>query len=69
MGKRIFGVARVFILKLMLTNAHSLNNRLFRAGNKSNRVFPTWRRIFIEFTEFPEFRESDKSLKSELESI
>ena len=33
---------------------------------KNNGVFPKWGRTF---TEFSEFRESDKSLKYELKSI
>ena len=32
-------------------------------------VFPKWSRTFIEFCEFNEFREADKSLKHELGSI
>ena len=31
--------------------------------------FPKWSRIFIEFSDFSEFGESDKSLKHELGSI
>ena len=36
---------------------------------RDDGVFPKCRRIFIEFTEFSEFRKSDKSLKHELGSI
>ena len=32
-------------------------------------VFPNWSRTFIEFNDFSEFRESDKSLKHKLGSI
>ena len=35
----------------------------------NNGVFPKWSRTFIEFSDFSEFRESDKSLKHELDSI
>ena len=36
---------------------------------KNNGVFPKWSRTFIEFGEFSEFRETDKSLKHELGSV
>ena len=32
-------------------------------------VFPKWSRNFIEFSDFSKFRESDKSLKHEFDSI
>ena len=34
-----------------------------------NGVFPKWSRTFIEFSEFSEIREFDKSLKHELGSL
>ena len=34
-----------------------------------NGVFPKWNRAFIEFSEFSEIREFDKSLKHELGSL
>ena len=40
-----------------------------RAVQKDHiRVFPKWSRIFIEFSDFSEFGESDKLLKHELGS-
>ena len=35
----------------------------------NNGVFPKWSRTFLEFSEFGEFRESDKSLRHEMGSI
>ena len=35
----------------------------------SIRVSPEWSRTLIEFSKFSKFRESDKSLKHELDSI
>ena len=39
----------------------------FKAGNKV--VFSKWSRTFIEFSEFRKFRESEKSLRRELDSV
>ena len=37
--------------------------------NRLMEFFPKWSRTLIEFSEFSKFRESDKSLKHELDSI
>ena len=66
MFTRSFGNSSNGIIIIKLTNnSHKLSFK----SSKNNGVFPIWRRTFIEFSEFSEFREPDKSLKHKLGSI
>ena len=58
-----------FFSILVLFGLHSPCNKLmFAILVSDNGVFPKWSKSLIEFNDFSEFRESDKSLKYDLGS-